>query len=238
MRALSSLSRPPPSGSGSPASAFLEVTSSTAPSSWTATASPEASRATRRGFGFAFRARDFLLVLVSAMSRRRLSFSEQLLVEAEEAIDVRIHRVGVLYAFTQRPPQTRIGRRFLNGSRQAEGIADPEVQSVYPVLDFLGHAADVAADDRPPVEERLLDHQRRVLPPNRRDQDPVGVLHQLRKFLVNIGTPKGDASSEVVVHLGEFLLELLALELEVCAMQPEMGVDFLIDHGHRFKHHL
>src|SRR5207248_11036536 len=41
-------------------------------------------------------------------------------------------------------------------------IAANEVQPVDPIRHLFGHAADVAADNRSPVHERLADHQRSV----------------------------------------------------------------------------
>ena len=57
-------------------------------------------------------------------------------------------------------------------------VARGDVQPVDAVLDQLGHAADAGADHRPPGGARLVDHQRRVLPPDRGHHDPVGVPHQ------------------------------------------------------------
>ena len=47
-----------------------------------------------------------------------------------------------------------------------------------PSVDLLGHPADVTADDRATEMERLLDHERGVLPPDRRDDDPIDVRHE------------------------------------------------------------
>ena len=72
--------------------------------------------------------------------------------------------------------------RIARGHRLGEalGVAGAEMQPVDAVAHLLGHAADVAGDDRAAVEEALLDHDRRVLPPGRGDDGPVDLAHQRR----------------------------------------------------------
>ena len=58
--------------------------------------------------------------------------------------------------------------------RRPAGTCSPST----PSRDQLGHAADARADHRPAGGARLVDDQRRVLPPDRRHDDPVGLPHQ------------------------------------------------------------
>ena len=94
------------------------------------------------------------------------------------------------------------------------------MQSVDPVTDFLGHAADVAADHRATMVERLLDHQRGVLPPNRWHHDPVDGLHQLAKLVACVCALDGHVGKRFD-GCAHKVPELTRLELEVRAVHGE-----------------
>ena len=69
-----------------------------------------------------------------------------------------------------------VASRIVSASAAASpaGTCSPST----PSLDQLGHAADAGADHRAARGARLVDDERRVLPPDRRHDDPVGPAHQ------------------------------------------------------------
>ena len=131
---------------------------------------------------------------------------------------------------------------LLEHARQAARVARPEVQAVDAVGDLLGHPADVAADHGPVVQERLLDHERRVLPPARRDDHPVGLGHQARQVVVVVLPDQRDVVRpflDLFEQLGEIVLEALGLQLEVGAVQPQVRIDAaLTEQRHRLHEHV
>jgi hypothetical protein len=81
------------------------------------------------------------------------------------------------------------------------------------VRDLLG-----AAEHRPAVEERLLDHYRRILPPDRGDDCPIRFHHQRIDVGLAVAAPERHPVFHLFVEQLEFLLKLLGLVLELGTM--------------------
>ena len=98
-------------------------------------------------------------------------------------------------------PKTRRLGRSPHCGREALRIPSVEVQPAHLVLHLLRHAADVAADHRPSVLERLEHDQRARLPPDRRHDHPVdaapsGVqLGNARRPANDTASPERDLSA-------------------------------------------
>src|SRR5439155_16467053 len=93
--------------------------------------------------------------------------------------------------------------------------------TVHFVRDLFGHAPNVATDHWTAVHERLLDHQRRVLPPHRRYHDPVDVFDQFWKIVVMKRSAEHHVASCLLKKATEFALKLLGLNLEICSIDPK-----------------
>jgi len=90
---------------------------------------------------------------------------EQSNVQLLECRNVILHRVNLGNSIVKRLPKVWGTCRPMDCPGQADRIGDAKMQSIDAIRDLLGHAADVAADHGPPGSKRLLDDQRRVLPP-------------------------------------------------------------------------
>src|SRR6185312_13842402 len=62
------------------------------------------------------------------------------------------------------------------------------MQAVYIVLDTLGHAADIRADDRPPEHPGFRNDQSKGFPPGRRDQRPIDPDHARTDLIGLVGS--------------------------------------------------
>ena len=96
------------------------------------------------------------------------------------------------------------------------------MQPVHPVANLFLHSADVAADHRPAVGERLLDHQRRVLPPNRGHDHPIDVGHQLRKLARFIAARQGHVLPGRREQIAGLVLKFFGEEIEICTVDPQV----------------
>lgn len=105
--------------------------------------------------------------------------------------------------------------------------------------DLLGGAADVAAQHRSAIEERLLDHHRGILPPDRGDDRPIRFRHQRFDVGLAVAAPQHHPVFHLLVEELEFLLKLLGLVLEVGAMDVdrEVGDALLLQQIRRLQQH-
>ena len=87
----------------------------------------------------------------------------------------------------QRGEALRLGGEAFEQRGERVRAAGAEVEAVEPVAHLLRHAADVGADDGPAVEQRLLDDQGRVLPPDGGDDHRVRRAHHLVHARVLVG---------------------------------------------------
>jgi len=90
------------------------------------------------------------------------------------------------------PPQRLLDNSSLNSSRKLRDIADSEMKASFFVFDFFRHTSNVAADHGPPMEKRLLDHQWGVLPPNRRENYPIYICHDVGEIRVLVSAEELD----------------------------------------------
>src|ERR1700758_5061512 len=94
------------------------------------------------------------------------------------------------------------------------------MKAVDAVAHLFGHPTDSAANNRLAVGERLLDHHRRVLPPDRRHDDPIDLLHPLGQLRLLIrADPAQDALDDqrLSKRLNQFL-KPRGLRFEVSAV--------------------
>ena len=63
--------------------------------------------------------------------------------------------------------------------------------------------------------KKLLNNNRRVLPPNRRHHDPIDLLHKSRQLVGSIASIRADATSRATHQLVKSVAERLRLTLEV-----------------------
>src|SRR5581483_4920699 len=148
---------------------------------------------------------------------------QQLVVEIAEAGHVAVERMHRADPGPQPVPQARGADGPLHHLGQAGRVTGPEVQPVHPVGDLLGHAADVAADDGATEGVGLLDDQRRVLPPDRRDHDPVDGPHQGGQLVGAVAADERHVAAGGVEEPAELGLELLGLVLDVGAVESQGG---------------
>jgi hypothetical protein len=78
------------------------------------------------------------------------------IVNRFDDFQVLFHRVHLGDAFLQTLPQTGRCNGSLNGLSQASTVSRAEMQTVYTVSHFLGHPADVTANNWPLMTKRLL----------------------------------------------------------------------------------
>ena len=95
-----------------------------------------------------------------------------------------------------------------------------------PLRTDFGHAADAAANHGTLVAKRLLDHQRRILPPDGGHDHPIGIRHQRRHFIAAIASAQMDIG-RLIDRFGQFRLERIGLKV-ARAMQGEGDRDLLL----------
>src|SRR5439155_18589453 len=86
--------------------------------------------------------------------------SEQFLVHGGNGFRVLLHLIKRRNPAPKGMPEVRRVGCFTNDLSEVGWVADPKVQAVHAVDDFLCHAADVAADHRLAVGECLLNDER------------------------------------------------------------------------------
>src|SRR5690349_12902932 len=97
------------------------------------------------------------------------------------------------------------------------------MQAVDSVADSLGHPANTAGDNGPTMQERLLNHERRILPPDRRHDDPIDRRDQSRKLLAAIGAEPNHVGIRLLEQLLDLLDEFLGLERSA-AMEAQLEI--------------
>jgi len=127
---------------------------------------------------------------------------------------------------TEFVPELAVAHRVTDGRREVSRIVRPEVKAGDPVMDLLGHPADIAGDDRAAVLCRLLNHQRRV------SHQIDGTTTQSASAISDGRSSLVELTLDVTVSLvaSSKLLEVVAgiprLQLEVGTVDGEVDVDF------------
>src|SRR5580704_3637861 len=70
------------------------------------------------------------------------------------------------------------------------------MKSTHPRSDLFRHATDVAAQNGTPIGQRLLNDHRRILPPNRRNDQPTVASNDFPQVLRSVGAIKPYATVE------------------------------------------
>ena len=106
----------------------------------------------------------------------------------------------------------------IDGVGQRRRVCGSKVQAVDSIRYFFAHSPDIAADDRPPVLKRFLDHERGILPPDGGHDDPPNGRHPLREFAAPVAAAKGDILARLIDQPTHLALKCRALAFEICAM--------------------
>src|SRR5262249_48135187 len=119
-------------------------------------------------------------------------------------------------------PEVRRVRCLTNDLGEVSWVSDVEVKPVDAVRDLLCHSPNVATNNRPAVGERLLNDQRRVFPPDRRDKYPIDGGHEPWQLRVGIRPHERDILRRRLQQRPELVLVVARLEVEVCPVDPQM----------------
>ena len=111
------------------------------------------------------------------------------------------------------------------------GVADFEVQPIDPIAHVLGHAADVARDDRRVRKKRFVDRNRRVLKPHRRHDKHVDLGINLRQLGVVKAAFEVHARAALLSELLQIAMVLVLVRIKA-AIHVQLGVDVLAEQAH------
>src|SRR5437016_6906001 len=88
-------------------------------------------------------------------------------------------------------------------------IANPKVQTVQIGSNLLRHSADIRNDEGHICGKGFLDYDRRILPPDRRNYDPVAVAHKTINVRGSVATGKQNGGAQRLDRRFQFRKELL-----------------------------
>ena len=104
--------------------------------------------------------------------------------------------------------------------RKRDRVTGAEVQPIDVVSDLLCHGTDITTKDRLTKAKCLLNDERRIFPPNRRDDYPINVGHEPRQLGVLIGPYERYIIPGALQQRPKLLLIVALLEIEVRTVDP------------------
>lgn len=89
--------------------------------------------------------------------RGTVFFAQQAAIDAQVFPDAILGAEGTAHAAAQAVPDRVVVQDLDDPIREVLAVAGAKMQAIGAIANFLGHAANVGADDRPAVQQRFLD---------------------------------------------------------------------------------